>query len=698
MSLLRLIFTLLLLLPASAWAATRPCDQFPAAQDAAASRRVALIVQNSGYQFAGELDNPAYDAALVKTALGNIGFAVTMCADRSHQDMIEDLTAFQQAADDADVALIYFAGHGIRVGSMNWLLPVNFNLDGIREEEDFALYSLSHRAMIGKLGRAKTRIIVLDACRNNPFEQAVAARIALASRAVAVASRAAPAVPNGLAAVEENDVLVMFSAAAGQFAQDGLPEKGSPFANAFAAEIQRSGTELRLVAGRILDAVIESTGGDASRSAQRPYTSNSLGGTEVFLNGAPARAVPIGEEAAAFATCNSQWTGECWQAFVRRFPDGTNIRTAKLVLASFATPARNGSDSTSAATAALAAMTAADWSAGDHLALRARLVAVHGRDTIDALVASGDPRAAWIAAGAYQYSLAGYPLDKQRARKLFEVSAAAKFGPGLASLGVDFQYGENGERQDFSRALDLYRASAAQGYASGQHNLAIMYRDGSGVPPDEIEALRLFQLAAAQGYAAADANIGDLVLNGRAGLQADPVEAVKLFKRAADKGNANGQFYLAKAYSKGIGGLPISPQEFERLLRLAIEQHDDSATVALGYAYDTGKAGIEIDKVKARHLFKKAADEGDETGQYNLAIMMFDGEGGPVDLVGALVLFQNSAAQGFADSTAMLGLMTEFGEGGLTEDLGKAMTFYREAAAAGSTFAQEQLQRLGEGS
>ncbi|MET0251172.1 MAG: caspase family protein [Novosphingobium sp.] len=697
MSVLRLIIVLLLLAPLPAWAAAGACEQFPAARKVPGGGRVALIIENSDYAFAGRLENPAYDAVLVRKALANIGFAVTVCPDREREAMLGDLAAFRRAADGGEIALIYFAGHGMRVGSDNWLLPVGFDPNGVVEEGDFADLAVSHRAMIRYLGRAATRIVILDACRNNPFEQAVASRMALLNRDVAVTPRTLkPAAQHGLAAVEEDDVFVMFSAAAGQFAQDGPPDQGSPFANVFAAEVQRPGIELRLVAGRIKDAVVDKTGGEASRTAQRPYKSDNLGGREVFLNGAPARSALVGEEAAAFDACNRGWTKACWEGFVRRFPEGTNIRTARLVLASFApAPPATQAAAPAGAAEALAAMTPADWSAGDHNALRARLVAVHGRETIDRLAASGDPRAAWIAAGAYEYGLAGYPFDRERARTLFEVSATANFGAGLASLGYDYQYGTHGRARDLPRALGLFRSSAAQGYAIGQSNLGVMYRDGTAVLKDEAEALRLFRLAAAQGFVAAEVFVGEFTRDGKGGLTADPREAVNLFRRAADLGSTKGQRQLAAAYFDGIGGLPKSPQEAVRLLRLAIAQHDDDAINDLGIAYDLGSGGLPVDRVEARRLYKVATDEDNASGQYNYALLLRSGEGGPTDPVAALALFRSASARGLADATAMLGVMTEYGEAGLAPDREAAIAFYRQAVAAGSGFASEQLRRLG---
>ncbi len=509
---------------------------FGASASAQQQTRVALIIANSAYVQQNPLANPARDAEAVRAALTRAGFQASVSANRTNAQMRADLLAFRRRADTADVALVYFAGHGMRVGQTNWLLPTDFDAGSIASDEDFEARAISHRTILRELGRAPTRIAVFDACRDNPYEATIAARMSLAARSATVSGTRNPAAPQpGLVAVEADDILVLFSAGAGQFALDGPQGQLSPFARAFVASVTTQ-TELRVMAGKIRDTVVASTGGERSRTAQRPYLSGSLGGREVYLMGAPLRTAPIGEEAAAFNRCNTQQTAACWRDYVARYPNGNNISTAKIVLTSLERPANpvGASDlnAVDATRRALAAMTPAEWRRGDSGVLATRLIATHGRASLERAAQLGDARAQWVVSRGFGEQLGGFPYD-----------AAASFR--------------------------WAQASAADGFAPGQSTLGALYYRGRGVQRDEREALRLLRLAVAQDDAVGQSNLGVLYLNGVDGLPKDEREAVRLFRLAADKGNASAQANLGLRYAIGGGGTPRDDHEAVRLFRQA---------------------------------------------------------------------------------------------------------------------------------
>lgn len=554
---------------------------------APAPKRVALIIANSAYAQQSVLANPARDAQAVRAALQRAGFAADILANRTKAQMEADLNAFRRRADAAEIALIYFAGHGMRVGQTNWLLPTDFDSSGIANEEDFESYAIAHRTILRQLGAAPTRIAVFDACRDNPYEAAIAARMNLAARSASVPRTRNPVAPQpGLAPIEADNVLILFSAAAGQFASDGVEGQPSPFARAFADTITTQ-TELRIVAGAIRDKVIASTGGEASRTAQRPYLSGSLGGREVYLMGAPVRTAPIGEEAAAFARCNTNWTVACWRDYVARFPDGNNVRTARIVLASLETPAAVTSDpsglqAVEAVRRSLSAMPDADWSRGDENVLAARLIATHGRQNLERAAHLGDSRAQWIVGRAYGLGLGGFPDDDVRGARWYKTSAADGFALAQVSLGAEYAAGTSGVAKSDEEAVRLFRLAAEQGSAHGQANLGYMYRQGrGGLAKDEQEAVRLYRLAALQGNALGQANLGVMYDLGLGGLARDEREALRLFRLAADQGNPTGQANLALLYMQGRGGLQQDRAEAVRLFRLAARQGNQFAVQSL---------------------------------------------------------------------------------------------------------------------
>ena len=137
------------------------------ATSAHADSRVALVIGNSAYAGVGALTNPKNDAALVAETLGLEGFKVTLLQDAKHEAMLKALRSFSDEADQADWALVYYAGHGIEVGGVNYLLPVDVELREDRDAEDEAV-SLD-RVLRAVANAHMLRLVVLDACRNNPF-------------------------------------------------------------------------------------------------------------------------------------------------------------------------------------------------------------------------------------------------------------------------------------------------------------------------------------------------------------------------------------------------------------------------------------------------------------------------------------------------------------------------------------------------
>jgi tetratricopeptide (TPR) repeat protein len=232
-----------------------------------ADRRVALVIGNSGYtsSLVQALPNPRRDAKLVADALRQAGFDATELMDLGHDGMVQALRSFRDKADNADWALVYFAGHGIEINRANYLLPVDAKLVDSRDVE---LEAVSYEAMLNAIGGAKAlRIIILDACRNNPFKAQMRQTAALRGN-----------LDRGLAAPPETEpgTLVVYSAKEGQAAVDG-EGVNSPFAQAFVARLKMPGRELRRMFDDVRDDVLEATS-----KRQQPYTYGSVPGRRDF--------------------------------------------------------------------------------------------------------------------------------------------------------------------------------------------------------------------------------------------------------------------------------------------------------------------------------------------------------------------------------------------------------------------------------
>ena len=221
------------------------------ASTALAEKRVALIVANADYKGAA-LQNPTFDADLVATSLQNIGFVVKVVKNADLGTFDAAVTAFADDAQGAEVALFYFAGHGFTVNEgirpvsmlMSTSADVTSNSDRVLRSGGIALDEI-----VGSLvGKARATLVFVDACRNDP-------RV---SRAVGGQSRGfAPLSP-----VQGGAVLIGLSTRLGTVARDGVAGMGSPFARAFAANIQKKGVRIDDAFRLLRDSVKSETHGD----------------------------------------------------------------------------------------------------------------------------------------------------------------------------------------------------------------------------------------------------------------------------------------------------------------------------------------------------------------------------------------------------------------------------------------------------
>jgi hypothetical protein len=220
-------------------------------------RRVALVIGNSAYRAVGLLPNPTKDAELVGAAFRQAGIEVTVAHDLDREGMIAALKAFTRKANAADWAVIYYAGHGLEVGGTNYLIPVDAKLETDLDVSDEAI-SLE-RMMSAIQGARRLKLVVLDACRNNPFARQM--KVTVANRSIG--RGLAPAEPTGA-------TLVAYAAKEGTTSQDG-DSGDSPFALSFAKRVVEPGVEINIVFRYVRKDVLESTNNE-----QEPFVYGSL--------------------------------------------------------------------------------------------------------------------------------------------------------------------------------------------------------------------------------------------------------------------------------------------------------------------------------------------------------------------------------------------------------------------------------------
>ncbi len=228
---------------------------------ALAEKRVALVVGNSNYEQATPLPNPKNDAKLIRTSLERLGFDVVSGVDLGFRAFGKTLKKFKSKLVGADVALFFYAGHGLQVKGRNFLIPVDAQLE---DELDLSYQAVDLTGVLKQMERlAGTKLVFLDACRDNPLARSLHRSMGL-SRSSASAAR-------GLARVKTaSGTLIAFATEPGDVALDG-DGTNSPFTTALVKHIETPNLDVARMMRRVRKEVIKVT---ANR--QTPWTSSSM--------------------------------------------------------------------------------------------------------------------------------------------------------------------------------------------------------------------------------------------------------------------------------------------------------------------------------------------------------------------------------------------------------------------------------------
>ena len=504
-----------------------------------ADGRVALVVGNSNYAHIGRLPNPDNDARDISAALRRLGFEVTTELDADRVELTEALRAFTRRSAGADVSLVFYAGHGIEMDGVNYLVPVDARLE---RDVDVRFETVTVDDLLVSTSGASLRLVILDACRNNPLARSM-------QRTAAIRSVSGGSFAGLNEDLLGDETLVAYAAAAGTTAADGRG-RNSPYTAALLSHLETP-LEIGLLFRRVRAAVLASTNG-----AQRPHEYHSLVG-EHYLT--------------------------------RTLAAGASVTVSAAVAASPAPadpprPDRPAIDVTSLHIAALRQL-AEVGDAGAQIELGERYE--HGRGVVQDYAAAvswfrraaDQGHASGQAALGFMYGTGrGVAQDYAEAARWDRRAAEQGNARGQHNLGVRYREGR-GVVQDYAEAARWFRRSADQGHASGQNNLGRMYATGRGVSRDDAEAVRWYRLSADQGDAVAQNNLGVMYARGR-GVSRDYGEAVRWYRRAAEQGDVLAQYNLGWVYENGRG-VERDRVEAVRWYRLAAEQGDAAAQGAL---------------------------------------------------------------------------------------------------------------------
>jgi uncharacterized caspase-like protein len=292
-----------------------------ASTEAFADKRVAFVVGNGAYKNVPALPNPAVDARSMAKLLRNVGFDVVEGSNLSRDKMTEKLLDFGKKAEGADVAIFFYAGHGIAVNGTNYLLPVDADL---KSEMDVKLGAAINvdLTLEQTMSDAKVKLVFLDACRDNPFAAKI--RSAKATRSATVGA--------GLAEMKSGEgTLIAFATGPGQTALDGEAGTNSPFTRALLANIAQPGVEIQQAMTKVRAQVNEETS-----KGQLPWGHTNLIGS-VYLNPAkaPGNTTEEPNTPAQTTTAASEVELEFWRsikdsnkaeeynAYLTNYPSGT---------------------------------------------------------------------------------------------------------------------------------------------------------------------------------------------------------------------------------------------------------------------------------------------------------------------------------------------------------------------------------------
>jgi len=277
---------------------------------AQASARLALVLGNGNYEF-GRLKNPVNDAALMAESLRKVGFQVFEHLDADQRNMKRAIVGFGKALADAGedaVGLVYYAGHGVQYSGENYIIPVGAQIE---DDLDIDIEGIRASTLLAALDRAGNRlnIVILDACRSNPFT---------------AVSRSAP---SGLARMDApSGTLLAYSTAPGRIASDGTGSN-SPYTRALAKAIQKPGAKVEDVFKSVRVSVMDRTG-----ERQVPWEASSLTGDFYFVEGsgaaasgqqiAAATAGDAGVEIEYWRSISDSVSPDAFRGYLTRYPDG----------------------------------------------------------------------------------------------------------------------------------------------------------------------------------------------------------------------------------------------------------------------------------------------------------------------------------------------------------------------------------------
>jgi uncharacterized caspase-like protein len=592
------------------------------AAPAMAAGRTALVIGNSAYPTA-PLRNPVNDAADMAAALKRLGFDVTLLTDATMRQMEEAVRAFGLKLRGGGIGLFYFAGHGVQVAGENYLVPVNA---AIQSEGDVKYGSLNAGLVLAKMEDAGNgpNVVILDACRNNPFARSF---------------RSAEA---GLARMDApTGSIIAYATAPGHVASDGEGRNGL-YTQHLLRNIATQGLSISDMFMNVREGVVRDSG-----KKQVPWENTSLIG-RFSLAGAPASAVPVQAAAPAQpapaassapapvtvspATAPRPTAEEARLLDAMRDAWSMKHETERQLVARLAKPL--------AAKGSIYGRYALDWLSEDftvrgkamrnaaqqgvplamaHYAeslMYGKLAAADGAEArawAQKALSLGEPKAR-IALGFLLVRGLGGPADVAGGERLLAQAARERVGDNLrvGTLYWSFIGTALPKAQADATGLDYIRRGALLGDTHAMIEMGLAYEFGKHTAKNVGEMFRWFGMVAEKGDAYGMTVLGQHYQRDWDGHPKDDVSAAKWFRKAAEKGDRAGVILYAGVRISGQGVRQDVKAGLATLQALA-DRGDGWAQSSLGHLYYEG-VNVPKDKALAYFWFKVAANADDIEG------------------------------------------------------------------------------------
>jgi uncharacterized protein len=467
-------------------------------QPAWTSEIKALVIGNSGYKL-HPLKNPVNDATDIAKTLRQMKFSVTEQHNLDRKGLRKTIRAFVKTLKSGDLGLFYYAGHGSQVDGLNYLIPVNADIDTEEDVPDEAVQANYILRLMEQSGNG-VNVVIFDACRNNSYKS---------SKRSGTRGLAPLAGPVGS--------LVAFSTISGAVAYDGTNQRNSPYAKALIKYLPQSGLTLEQVFKRVRKQVKNKT-----NDQQIPVEESKLV-DDIYLAGQLQQKKSSDRELLFWQSVQSSPSQAMYQAYLDKYPRGEFVTLAKIKVQQ-SIGADIGRELLERA---------------DHLYFKKYNSKAAFPVYLQA-ARKGNPMAMASTAKLYILGIGGIKKDIGKAKYWRDkampiILALAKQGNISAQYATGVLY--SNVDKNYTQAVTWYRKAAELGNAYGMNNLGSMYSNGRGVSQDDKQAVTWYRKAAELGNADAMINLGFMYNKGH-GVNQDYKQAVTWYRKAAKLGNA----------------------------------------------------------------------------------------------------------------------------------------------------------------